>query len=85
MSANRWWFSLYVVVALFTLTFQVWVRSFQCSGFTDCGLSFAKAAVWATIWPVSWIVYVSGLSLFITAYSGNPSPRVAGAVQRRRR
>ena len=75
MSANRWWFSLYVVVALFTLTFQVWVRSFQCGGFADCGLSFVKALVWAIIWPASWIVYFFGLPpLYSVQSNGTPAP-----------
>ena len=64
MSAKRRWTNLYVGMAFFTFAFQVWVRLFQCSGFSDCGLSFGKAAVWTVIWPVSWIVYLAGMLPF---------------------
>jgi hypothetical protein len=37
------------------------VRSSQCAGLFDCGLSYAKGIVWAAIWPMSWIVYLVGL------------------------
>ena len=52
---------LYFAVALLTFLFQLWVRSYQCSGFQECGLSFAKAFAWSVIWPVSWAVYAAGL------------------------
>ena len=55
----RVWPMLYALMALFTLLFQVYVRSPQCA--PDCALSFAKAVVWASIWPASWIVYVAGI------------------------
>jgi hypothetical protein len=55
------WVAFYGAMALLTLLFQIWVRSFQCSGFEDCGLSFIKAAVWAVIWPASWAVYLPGV------------------------
>ena len=54
------WLGLYGAMALLTFVFQIWVRYFQCSGFESCGPSFAKAAVWAVIWPASWIVYLAG-------------------------
>ena len=60
MSAKRRWTNLYIGIGFFTFAFQVWVRWFQCGGFSDCGLSFGKAAVWAVIWPASWAVYLAG-------------------------
>ena len=54
------WVAFYGAMALLTLLFQIWVRSSQCSGFEDCGLSFVKAAIWAVIWPASWVVYLAG-------------------------
>ena len=58
--AGREWLYLYAGMAVLTLIFQVWVRSYQCTGIQDCGLSFAKAIVWSVIWPISWIVYLAG-------------------------
>jgi hypothetical protein len=55
------WLNFYAAMSLFTFVFQIWIRSFQCAGFENCGPSVAKAAVWATIWPVSWIVYLAPL------------------------
>jgi len=55
------WAGLYVGMAVLTALFQVWVRSSQCAGLTDCGLSYAKGSVWATIWPMSWAVYLPGV------------------------
>ncbi len=49
------WVTLYVGMALFTLGFQIWWRSFQCAG--ECGLSYAKAVVW----PASWTVFLAGI------------------------
>ena len=60
MGAKRKWVAFYGAMALLTLLFQIGVRSFQCSGFEGCGLSFVKAAVWAVIWPASWVVYLAG-------------------------
>jgi len=62
MRIRRKLLNSYTAMALITFTFQIWVRSFQCAGFENCGPSFAKAAVWAAIWPVSWIVYFAGLA-----------------------
>ena len=59
MTRNRW-LSLYVGMALFTLAFQIWVRSYECVGLEGCGLSFAKGIVWSAIWPVCWVVYLAG-------------------------
>jgi hypothetical protein len=56
---DRLWFVLYVLVAVLTLMFQVYVRSSQCA--PDCALSYAKAVVWSSIWPVSWTVYLAGI------------------------
>ena len=47
----------YVVLGILTLIFQIYVRTGECSGFGDCALSYAKAIVWAAIWPASWFVY----------------------------
>lgn len=58
--AGREWLYLYVGLAVLTLIFQIWVRSYECAGLQDCGLSFAKAIVWSVIWPISWIVYLAG-------------------------
>ena len=56
------WLTLYVGMAVLTALFQIWVRSLQCAGLFDCGLSYAKGIVWAAIWPMSWIVYPWELS-----------------------
>ena len=58
------WFRPYLGMAVITLLFQIWVRSYQCTGMDGCGLSFAKAIVWSAIWPASWVVYVAGLPPF---------------------
>ncbi len=50
---------VYLVIALLTLGFQIWVRSGVCGD--ACGISFVKGVVWAVIWPASWIVYLIGL------------------------
>jgi hypothetical protein len=55
--ARIWAF--YGVMALVTLIFQIYVRSSQCV--SDCALSYAKAVVWSTIWPASWLVYLAGV------------------------
>src|SRR4029079_2217728 len=43
------WLTLYVGMAVLTALFQIWVRSSQCAGLFDCGLSYAKGIVWAAI------------------------------------
>ena len=48
----------YGAAAVLTLIFQVWVRSGYCGD--ACGLSYAKAVVWAALWPASWVVYIAG-------------------------
>lgn len=53
--------AFYCGLALLTLVFQIYVRSQECERFAGCALSFAKATVWAAIWPASWIVYFAGL------------------------
>jgi len=53
MSAKRKWTNLYVGMACFTLAFQIGVRSFQCRGVADCGLSFGKAAVWTSLFKIN--------------------------------
>jgi hypothetical protein len=55
----RAWPVAYALMAMLTLLFQVYVRAPQCS--PDCALSYAKAVVWASIWPASWIVYLAGI------------------------
>jgi hypothetical protein len=57
---GREWLYLYAGMAVLTLIFQIWVRSSQCAGLQECGLSFAKAVVWSVIWPISWVVYLAG-------------------------
>ena len=52
---------VYVGAALVTLGFQSYVRLQRCAGTRACTVSLAKGAVWSTIWPASWPVYVSGL------------------------
>jgi hypothetical protein len=59
LSGNQLWLTLYGVMAVLTLIFQIYVRSSQCA--PDCTLSFAKAVVWSVIWPASWIVYLAGI------------------------
>jgi hypothetical protein len=54
------WFRPYLAMAIVTLLFQIWVRSYECVGLGGCGLSFAKAVVWSVIWPASWVVYING-------------------------
>jgi len=56
---DRKWRALYLLMVFITLIFQIYVRSSQCA--PDCGLSYAKAVVWAAIWPASWIVYLAGI------------------------
>jgi hypothetical protein len=48
----------YGVIAGLTLLFQIYVRYPACTGIDDCGVSFAKGAVWSVIWPASWYVYL---------------------------
>lgn len=48
----------YVAAAVLTFAFQIWVRSPVCGD--ACGVSFAKGAVWAVVWPISWCVYLAG-------------------------
>jgi hypothetical protein len=52
---------MYAGAALLTLGFQTYVRLEQCSGYRACTISVVKGAVWSTIWPASWPVFVSGL------------------------
>jgi chromate transport protein ChrA len=53
--------SLYLAGILVTFVFQCVVRAYQCYGIGGCGLTFAKAFVWALVWPASWIVSLAGL------------------------
>jgi hypothetical protein len=57
MAVKLFW--AYAVVGCLTLVFQIWVRSGVCG--ENCAISFAKAALWAIVWPLSWIVYLSGV------------------------
>jgi hypothetical protein len=59
LDRERVWQTLYALMALLTLIFQIFVRAPQCT--PDCALSYAKAVVWASIWPASWIVYLAGV------------------------
>jgi hypothetical protein len=51
---------IYAVMVVFTLIFQIYVRSSQCFGVADCLSSYAKAVVWAIAWPLSWFIYLVG-------------------------
>ena len=55
------WFMLYAGMAVLTALFQIFVRSSQCAGSVDCGVSYAKGIVWVTIWPMSWVVSLAGI------------------------
>jgi hypothetical protein len=48
----------YAAAAVLTLIFQIWVRSGYCGD--GCAVSYAKAVVWAALWPASWVVYIAG-------------------------
>jgi len=50
---------IYIGAALVRFGFQTYVRMHQCSG--DCAISLVKGAIWSTIWPASWPVYVAGI------------------------
>jgi hypothetical protein len=52
---------IYAGAGLVTLLFQLWIRYGQCAGATSCAISFLKGAVWSTIWPASWVVFLAGL------------------------
>jgi hypothetical protein len=56
---KRTWHALYCLIAVLTLVFQIHIRSSQCA--PDCALSYAKAVVWSSIWPASWIMYLAGI------------------------
>jgi hypothetical protein len=43
MSIRQKWIKLYAGMALFTLAFQVWVRSLQCNGFADLRIELWKS------------------------------------------
>ena len=53
--------ALYSLAALLTLASQFQVRFQDCEGVAGCSVSYAKAAVWSVIWPMSWIRYLAGL------------------------
>jgi hypothetical protein len=61
--SRRLLLSCYLIAALLTLAFQIWVRSDECLGVTACGMSFAKGVVWSLAWPLSWVVYIAGVKL----------------------
>ena len=52
-------FWAYTVLGFLTLIFQIWVRTGQCD--SDCTVSYAKAVIWAVIWPLSWVAYLKGV------------------------
>ena len=49
---------IYLAAAIATLVFQVAVHTQQCTGASNCALSYGKAVVWSVIWPASWAVYL---------------------------
>ena len=59
MTTTRKLLWAYGAAALLTLIFQIWWRSGECGA--GCALSYAKGVVWAIIWPVSWVVFLSGM------------------------
>lgn len=50
----------YIVMAIFTLVFQIYVRSGQCVGTGACLVSYGKAVVWSAVWPIIWPIYIAG-------------------------
>ena len=74
------WLTLYVGMAVVTALFQIWVRSSQCAGLFDCGLSYAKGIVWVAIWPMSWIVYLVGLVWPAAGEATSPAHTIAPSV-----
>ena len=74
------WLTLYVGMAVLTALFQIWVRSSQCAGLFDCGLSYAKGIVWVAIWPMSWIVYLVGLVWPAAGEATSPAHTIAPSV-----
>jgi hypothetical protein len=44
------WYS-YLAIALVTLGAQIPIRLASCGGAQSCLISFAKAPIWALIWP----------------------------------
>jgi len=55
IAVPKQWIRSYAAVGLFTFVLQIWIRAFQCAGFENCGPSFAKALVWAVLWPLLWL------------------------------
>ncbi len=53
--------TLYWAAAVLTLISQIHARWPDCHGVQGCGLSFFKAVVWSTIWPLFWLVRWAGL------------------------
>jgi hypothetical protein len=49
---------VYLAAAVATLVFQVGVRTRECTGASNCALSYGKAVVWSVIWPASWVAYL---------------------------
>jgi hypothetical protein len=58
---RRQWINFYTALGLFTFVVQIYVRAFQCAGFENCGPSFAKAFVWAALWPLLWLALLFGV------------------------
>jgi hypothetical protein len=50
----------YIVGACLTLIFQIWTRASTC--IDNCAVQYVKAAVWAAVWPLSWAVYLPGIT-----------------------
>jgi hypothetical protein len=51
---------IYLAEAIATLVFQVAVRTRECTGASNCALTYGKAAVWLVIWPAAWGAYLKG-------------------------
>ncbi|HEY7663267.1 MAG TPA: hypothetical protein VH934_09115 [Xanthobacteraceae bacterium] len=50
----------YALAACLTLCFQIWLRWGDCAGASACGISFGKAMIWAVLWPLYWLTYLTG-------------------------
>jgi hypothetical protein len=52
---NKWFIRIYAYAGIITVAKQIRYRWDHCTDTLNCGLSFVKAAVWGSIWPVYWV------------------------------
>lgn len=52
--------TLYVVAAVLTLAFRLFLLSSQCGSVVQCGLGVIKALAWMVFWPFFWMFYTNG-------------------------